>query len=154
MASLIDTVSRPMAWAAIRRTLVQLRDDATNLSALSAAGNTGRSSYRALQNSCDNAIDVLNLNAATPNLAAYVTQEVSSTYTGNLATDFTATVQAIQDLQNWIDANYPKSAGGADETNSTNANGVTTELTFTTAQTAGFRTAVTDFLAAPFLAEL
>lgn len=154
MPSLIDTVSRPAAWTAIRRTLVQLRDDAQNLSSLSAAGDTGRSSYRALQNSCDNAIDVLTTNAATPNLAAYVIQEVDSTYAGNLATDFAATVQAIQDLQNWIDANYPKSAGGADETYTTNANGVTTELTFGTAQTADFRTAVTDFLAAPFLAEL
>lgn len=154
MASLIDTISRPVAWAAIRRKLVSLRETAQNLKDLSAAGDTGRTSYRALQNSLQIGVNVLNLNASVPSLAAYVLQEVDSTYTGNLASDYVATRDSMIALQAWIHVNYPTGAGGADLSFVTADNGTATELTFTTAETAGFRTAVDTFLTSPFLADL
>lgn len=141
----IDIISRPVAWTAIRRTAVLLRRDVKNLRDLSAAGDTGRQAYLDLQHSLKEGVDTLNLNAAVPNLAAYVTNEVPG-YTGDLQADFIATRDAASTLQTWIFDNYPRS-GGADSTSTTDLNGNTTELTLTTAQTATFRTAADTFLA-------
>lgn len=88
-----------------------------------------------------------NLNAVknTAGLDAYATAQVPS-YAGTMSSDITATVNAAQSCIDWVVANFPTSAGFL-LGEQLNANGSRIQRSFTTAQTAGFRTALNSLLA-------
>jgi len=90
---------------------------------------------------------IVNMTAivSVPGLDAYATAQG---YNGTISSDVNAAVAAAQACINWVVTNFPK-----DSTNTwilsekLNADGTRTPRAFTTAQTAGLQTALTNFIA-------
>ena len=68
-------------------------------------------------------------------------------YAGNLTTDLTAVSNAAQAMIDWIVTNFPKDGNNFMLGFQLAADGTLTPRSFTSGQTAGLRTAITNFLA-------
>ena len=138
--SLATALSRATTHA--RRT----KDSVTSLRNASAAGPTGRRIYLELQKQLDTAINEWATLMSIPGLAAYAQNEYGAGL--NIATEFVAMRNAAITLRDWINSNFPRDAGtGAVLIYTVNSNGDFTELTLTSAQTAGFRTQCDAYIA-------
>lgn len=85
-------------------------------------------------------ITVLNDAAAIPGVEQYARDQFDNP-SFDIAAEFTAMVNAITTLRDWIFANFPKDTGsGAWLAQSFNNAGVATELPFTTADLVDYRT--------------
>jgi hypothetical protein len=82
-----------------------------------------------------------------PGIDAYVDANVPN-YSGVLSTDITAASNAAQAVITWVFTNFPKDAQGFIQAHKLNADGTKIPATFTSAQTAGLQTALTNFVAA------
>lgn len=89
------------------------------------------------------AINALNTWKAIANLNTYATGEG---YPTTMVTDCTACATAAQACIDWVTTNFPAS-GGFLQSHVLNADGSRAPRTFTTAQTAGLQTALTNFIA-------
>lgn len=106
----------------------------------SAAGAVDRWRLVDVMRLLSQAIAMWNAASALPGMAAYAQAQVGNSQL-DVATEFQSMVNAAQSLLNWIAANFPKDAtSGAALVASLNADGTMTQLTFTTAQLATFRT--------------
>jgi hypothetical protein len=123
----------------------QAKDRATSAVAVMAAGQVDTIFIFSLLDQLNGLIANLNAVQATSGLNAYATAEVPG-YAGTMSSDITATVNAAQACIAWVVANFPAS-GGFLLGQSLNADGTRTQRSFTTAQTAGFRTALNSLLA-------
>jgi hypothetical protein len=83
--------------------------------------------------------------AIVPGLAAYAQAQYGNPSL-DIAAEFTAMRNAAITLRDWIFNNFPRDAGTGAALVSTYAqDGTASELTFTSAQTAGFRTVADSF---------
>lgn len=112
----------------------------------SAAGLTGRHAYLSLQARLSEAIVRWAELAATPGLGPYAQAQYGNASL-DIAAEFTAMRNAAIVLRDWVHNNFPKDSGtGAALVYSYTQDGTPTELTFTSAQTAGFRTQADAFI--------
>lgn len=135
------------ALAAINGMAIRVKGLTQNVRDETAAGPTARRKFVALQRNLQIAIDAWDTNAPTPGLAAYAQAQYDDN-TLDIVAEYTAMKAAAQALQAWIFANLPTDAGsGAALLEVYDAQGNPTDLTVTTAQTAGFRTEADVFIA-------
>jgi hypothetical protein len=134
------------ALQSVQNIAATTKDRATSAN---AAMNVGPVSTEFVFNQLDMlAACIANLDAVknTAGLDAYASAQVPG-YTGTMSTDIAATQAAAQSSIDWVTANFPK-----DSTNTwllghqLAANGSRTPRNFSTAQTAGFRTALSNLL--------
>ena len=84
--------------------------------------------------------------AARPNIAPYAQTQMGGDQLDVVAS-FNAMMAALDDAIDWIVTNFPRSADGALLTEELASDGTRTERTFSTAQTAGLRTALDALIA-------
>lgn len=89
------------------------------------------------------AINALTIWKAVAGLDAYAT---SQSYPQSIVGDCNASITAAQAIISWVTTNFP-SSGGFLQGYTLNADGSRTPRSFTTAQTAGLQTALTNFIA-------
>lgn len=151
MAFPASTASIEEAWRDLRNQALAIEAKTQTLRDESAAGPTKRTRYRGLQKQVTDAIDawdaiIAEVTAAELETYARTQPNISPTFDFN--TEYTAMKTAAESLRTWIHANIPTHTGtGADLVFVYDANGVASELTFTTAQTADFRTECDAFVA-------
>jgi hypothetical protein len=124
-----------------------LKSTAQSLIASSAVGPTQRVVYLRFMGALARAIARWQTIAAMPGIGAYAQAQFGS---GSLdvAAEFSAMRNAAIALRDWISANFPKDAGsGAQIAQVWNPDGSVTNLTFTSAQLAQFRTEAASFVA-------
>jgi hypothetical protein len=127
-------------------TAASLQQFVSNARNASAAGNVGRFSILNLSRQLGDGVTSWNAIAALPGIVAYGQAQYGSAL--DIAGEFTAMVNAAAALRDWIIANFPKDVGsGAVLVYTVNASGQLTELQFTSAQLAPFRTQADTFLA-------
>lgn len=128
-------------------TAIRIKAEVQRRRDLSAAGNTARVDYIALQANIDRAITLWNTSAATPGIGQYAKDQYNDPAL-DIAAEFTAMVNAAVALRQWVFDNIPKDAGtGALLIYTSDISGRLVPMTVTPAQTAGFRTACDAFLA-------
>ena len=148
-----------MAWPASQKTLRDALDSTNNvanrvksevlaLRNLSAAGPVVRNRFRALQLSLDRAIDTWDENAALPGIVAYARAQFDLPLL-DVPAEFNTMRAGAVALRDWIHANYSTDTpgSGADLSHTTDAEGNKVDLTFSSAQLAGFRVEADAFLA-------
>lgn len=125
----------------------QAKDRATSAVAVMAAGPVNTVFIFSLLDALAGLIANLNLVKNTAGLDAYATGQVQG-YAGTMSSDIAATISAAQACIDWVTANFPK-----DSTNTwllaqqLGGDGTRTYRAFTSAQTAGLRTALNNLLA-------
>lgn len=146
-----------MAWPAtqntLQTTLAQVSSQAltvantvTALRDQSAAGVVSRARVVSVIRTIRTAVAIWNAAAAVPGIAAYAREQFSDTGL-DVAAAFSAMVTQAEELANWIESAFPKDPGsGAWLIYTVGADGNLTELTFTTAEMAGFRSRADLFL--------
>jgi hypothetical protein len=140
--------SKSLAYAlnTVQNYAAQAKDRATSAVATMAAGNVDTTFVFSLLDGLNGLIANLNAVKNTAGLDAYAAVQVPG-YAGTMSSDITATVSAAQACIDWVVANFPK-----DNTatfllaQSLNADGSRTMRSFSSAQTAGFRTALNSLL--------
>lgn len=125
----------------------QAKDRATSAVAVMGAGPVDANFVFSLLDGLAGLIANLNSVKNTAGLDAYATAQVPG-YAGTISSDITATVNAAQACIDWVVANFPKDSTATFLlAQSLNADGTRTMRGFTSAQTAGFRTALNTLLA-------
>lgn len=130
-------------YQALRSNAAQVKANAQGIhdQLVASGGDT-----QAIYTICDQMkawIGFLNTWKAVPGLDAYAT---SQGYGGTLSADMTTCASAGQACIDWIVANFP-TAGGWLQAQSFNPDGTRNQRQFTSAQTAGLQTALTNFIA-------
>lgn len=140
-ATLVDKFRKANLYA------TRLKQQVTGLRNASAAGDTVRRDYFLMLSQLREAITVWNATKAITGIGQYAKDQFSD-QSLDIAAEFNAMVAAAGDLADWIFNNLPTDAGtgGAIE-RVVASNGVETLLTFSTAQTASFRTEADTFTA-------
>ena len=124
-----------------------IKQQAQSYSALLAAGPVNVSQiFQALDN-IRSPLVIFNQVAAIPGIAAYAQAQFNDP-AYNVASEFTAMVNAVQAVIDWVVTNFPKDAQGFIQAYKLNADGSRLQTTFTTAQTAGLKTALDAVVAA------
>jgi hypothetical protein len=134
------------AWERVRAVAASVKQSATNLNALSAAGPISGVSIIRFCGDLAGARDTFTRLAAVQGLAAYAQEQVANPAL-NIANEFTAMQTAIDNTRAWIVANFPKDGSGYLLSVTLDANGRTVERTFDTATLAGFRTQLAALIA-------
>jgi hypothetical protein len=130
------------AYNAIRSNAASVKAQAQN--ALLSLGGTVNSDFIfRMLDQLGGIIAALNAWKAITGLDAYATAQG---YTGTLSTDCATCVTAAQACIAWVVANFPNASGFL-QSHTLNADGSRAPRTFTTAQTAGLQTALTNFIA-------
>jgi hypothetical protein len=128
-------------------TAIDLKRRITTIRDLSAAGDTARFTYIRLLQTIKESVDIWDKAASTPGIDQYAKDQFSDPGL-DIVAEYTAMKNAAVSLQNWIFTALPTDAGsGAVLLNTVNVNGELGELTFTSAQTQGFRTEADAFIA-------
>lgn len=127
-------------WVAdVRSRALKIKAKAASLRTASAAGPINRSLLRGFQRDLYDAKQLFDAAAAVPGILAFAQEQLQAG--GLLVSDFTAMSAGCDTLRDWIHQNFPTAnPSGAELMFVVDANGFYTELTFTTAQTADFRT--------------
>lgn len=125
--------------------LNQVQNYAAQTKVVMAAGPVDTNFVFNLLDALNGLIAGLNAVKTTAGLDTYATAQVPG-YVGTMTTDITATINAAQSSIDWVVANFPAS-GGFLLGHALNADGTRTSRSFTSAQTAGFRTALNSLLA-------
>lgn len=135
------------ALGTVNATANKIKSRALTLRNTSVNTNVARYELLDLQKALNDAVTTWNTAAAIPGLAAYAQAQFNNA-TLDVAAEFSGMVNAAISLRDWIFANFPKDAGsGAVLTRTVAANGTVTELVFTPAELAQFRTRVDTFAA-------
>lgn len=140
-----STESLHTVLSIVDSTLIGIQSLVQGMRNNSASGDTDRVTYRTLQNKLAKARDRLNIAALVSGIDAYVLEQKGIP---NASAEWIANANAADTLRDWIHVNFPthNPSGGSLEY-VYNADGERSDLTFTSAQTAGFRTAADTFLA-------
>lgn len=149
MPFLVSTQTLSAGWEGAQDIARQLKIGAQALRAETAAGAVPRSRVLAYEREIRSHRDRLIAISTMPGMGAYVSGLADTPQGYNVATEFTALRDEINDTIAWIRANFPTSTAPAPGTlleRTWGAEGPT-ELTFTTAQTAGLRTQLDALLA-------
>lgn len=126
---------------------IKIRSHAQILRDRSAAGPIGRQGVIDFVGTLTRAINVWNATKALSGIGAYA-QAQKGNGTLDVVTEFNAMVTEAASLRDWITANFPKdSTSQAVLIYTYDAAGAFTELTFTTAQLAQFRTRADTLIA-------
>lgn len=135
------------ALGVVQNCAAQIKEHATSAIAVMAANPVDTNFVFNLLDQLNGVIANLNAVKNTVGLNAHATANVPG-YAATMTTDITATVAAAQACIDWVVANFPR-----DTVATTwllgfqlNADGSRTARFFTSAQTAGFRTALTTLL--------
>lgn len=125
----------------------QAKDRATSANAVMAAGPVDTLFVFSLLDQLNGLIANLNAVKNTVGLNSYATTNVPG-YAGTMTADITATVNAAQACIDWVTANFPKDSTAVFILCfQLNADGTRAPRSFSSAQTAGFRTALQSLLA-------
>ena len=131
----------------INATALRVKANLTTVRNASAAGPIARQQILDVQRDLARGIERLTTLSATPGLAAYAQAQFNNPSL-DIAAEFTTMLAAMNSLRDWVFQNFPKDAvSGAWLVVTYDANGVVTQLTFTTAQLAEWRTRVDAVLA-------
>lgn len=140
-------VSLGSALSAVQGLAASAKQAATSAVGSMSAGAVDANYVFSLLNSLNSFIASLNALAATQGLDAYATEQVPG-YAGTMSSDIAATVSAAQACIAWVVSNFPKDSTNTFLLSETlNADGSRTPRSFSSAQTAGFRTALNALLA-------
>lgn len=137
-----NTMLAGEAFAAIRSNAVGYKAQAQN-ALLTLAGTVNTDFIFRMLDQLSGAIAALNQWKATSGLDAFATAQG---YSGTMSTDCSTAVTAAQACISWVVTNFPNS-GGFLQSHTLNADGSRTPRTFTTGQTAGLQTALSNFIA-------
>jgi len=138
-----------IAWSSARAIAAQVKNQASSLRTSSAAGNVASGLILSVTNGLADAKAALNRSAACVGIAAYAQAQIADG-TVDVAATFTAMLSAIDGVTSWVVTNFPKDGTGtllATKFNADNS-GHTQDQQFTSAQTAGLRTALDALIAA------
>jgi hypothetical protein len=138
-----DTLAN--AWEGSRQVAGAIKTHAQTLRAQSLAGPVSSSSLLGFLVAVAEAKTRLNVYSAVPGLAAYAQEQVDDP-TLNIAAEFGALVDALDDIRDWGIANFPASGGYLLAVQFT-ADGRTTDRQFSTAALATFRTQLDALIA-------
>src|SRR4029077_4804931 len=131
------------AYSLIRSNALGMKQQASGyLSSLQGGNVTTTFAFQVLDQT-RNFINNMQAWGAVNGLDAYATGQG---YSGSMAADVTTCVTAAQAVIAWAVSNFP-SAGGFLQGESLNADGSRTQRQFTPAQTGGWQTAVSNFIA-------
>jgi len=120
---------------------------ASNAVTTLAAGSVDTTYVFKLLDQLKSLIDTLNTSSAVSGLDAYATAQIPN-YTGTLSSDITATKSAAQACIDWVVTNFPKDSTATYLlAQSLNNDGTRTSRSFSSAQTAGLRTALNNLIA-------
>lgn len=131
------------AYRAIRDNAAGFKAQAQNALASLQAGSVNSDFVFRLLDQTAGAITALTQWKAVSGLDAHATGQG---YPGTMTTDCNATISAAQAIISWVVTNFPAS-GGFLQSHALNADGSRTPRSFTSAQTAGLQTALTNFIA-------
>lgn len=134
------------AWERARAVAASVKQQATNLSTLSAAGPISGMSIIRFCGDLADARDTFTRLAAVPGLGAYAQEQVATPGLDVVA-EFNAMGAAIDATRTWITTNFPKDAGNYLLAVQFTAQGRTTERTFDSESLAGFRTQLAALIA-------
>ncbi len=131
------------AYSAIRTNAAGYKAQAQNALTACQGGSINSDFVFRLLDQTAAAINALTQWEAVTGLNTYATGQG---YSGTMATDCVSSITAAQAILAWVVANFPAS-GGFLQAYSLNADGSRTPRSFTSAQTAGLQTALTNFIA-------
>lgn len=149
MPFIISTVTLSQAWADAQDIARQLKFAAQSLKTETAAGPVPRSRVLGYERELRSFRDRLITLSGIPGIAAWVGDLPNTPVDYDVAVEFNAMVTEINDTITWIRNNFPTTGtppAGTLLERTWGAEGPT-ELTFTTAQTAGLRTQLDALLA-------
>jgi|SRR5882672_3228766 len=131
------------AFALIRGNAAGWKAQAQNALATMQAGSINSDFVFRLLDQTAGAINALTIWKAVSGLDTYAT---SQGYPTTLSTDCNSSISAAQAVIAWVVANFPAS-GGFLQSHTLNADGSRTPRSFTSTQTGGLQTALTNFIA-------
>jgi hypothetical protein len=134
------------ALAGARRTATTMKSFAQNVRDFMFAGTVSANQVQAVMLEFKTAIETWDAAKAVPGIAAYALAQYDDT-TLDIAAEFTAMLSAARTVRDWVIANFPKDASGYILKDIYEADGAITVRQFTSAQTAGLRTALDSFIA-------
>jgi len=123
-----------------------LKQNAQGLRNASAAGPVTRGAVLELWRQLGAALVIWNRAATTPGMAQYAMDQFDN-QSLDIAAEFTAMLAAADSLRGWINTNFPRNGSGALLLETADANGVRSNMTFTTLELADFRTQADSFIA-------
>jgi hypothetical protein len=133
--------------AQVMGTAFKVKGAAVRLRADTSAGPVARSRFVGLMTDLERSVATWDALASTPGLAAYAKTQFDDPAL-DIAAEFTAMRAAAVTLRDWIFNNLPKDAGsGAVLLYTLETDGTLSDLTVSTAATAGFRAAADAFIA-------
>lgn len=142
MAFIASTDCLAKAFTAVQAEALYLKNYATAQAAAMAAGSVSANSCREIYLKCVSDKSMFSTAAALPGMQQYVKDQFNN-QTYDVGTQFTNMQTAIQAVIDWISNNYPKDTNGYLLTEQFAASGFTVR-TFTSAQTAGLQTVLTN----------
>lgn len=123
--------------------LMRARSQAASIKAIAAnnstamkAGSISSSGVFSLLDNLLGAKNILSQAAALSGMDTYAEAQLGQ----SISADFTAMMNAITDVINWVVQNFPKDTDGYLQTATMNSDGTRIERSFTSAQTAGLAT--------------
>lgn len=132
------------AFTAIRGNAAGWKGQTQNALAALQAGSVNTDFIFRLLDQTASAITALTAWKATAGLDTYATGQG---YPTTLSTDCNSCITAAQSVISWVTTNFPADAQGFLQGYTLNADGSRIPRSFTTAQTAGLQTALTNFVA-------
>lgn len=123
-----------------------LKQNAQGLRNASAAGPVTRGAILELWRQLGAALVIWNRASTTPGMAAYAREQFNNPAL-DISAEFSAMTAAADGLRAWLDANFPRHASGAVLLETVAADGTRSNMTFTTAELAQFRTQADAFIA-------
>lgn len=147
MTLVASTIYAQRAYENAMSTASALKSHITLVSDASLLGPTPRLTILGVQQLLGNAMVIWGQSVVTPGLDQYAKDQLDND-TYDIVAEITAVVDAATVLRDWINTNFPRDGGSnAVLLQTADVNGITTNLTFSTAQLAGFRTEAAAFLA-------
>lgn len=147
MAVPVTQKSKQESFAAIIAAGTKLRSSLQSLSAESAAGDTAIMKFVGAQHNVTTMVQTVNQHRTTAGLQGYARNQFDAGVELAWTADVNAMRSAAIAVRAWLHANIPESPGGAVEQKQKDADGNLTDRVWTPAESAGFRTEVTAFLA-------
>lgn len=147
MTLVASTIYAQRAYENAMSTASALKSHITFVSDQSLLGPTPRLTILGVQQQLGSAIGIWTASAGAPGITQYAKDQLDDE-TYEIVTELNTVIAAATVLRDWINTNFPRNGGSnAVLLQTADVNGVTTNLTFSTAQLAGFRTEAAAFLA-------
>lgn len=146
MAFPASTLTLANALDGVRQTALRIKQQTQSLRIRSAAGDVPRADFVKLQRLLNQSVVQFDQFVTVPGLAQYAQDQLGDA-TLDLAAEYSAMRTAALTLRDWIFNAIPRSASGAAELRTVDAEGNEVDLVVTPAQSAGFRTEADSFIA-------